>query len=344
MAEDHRVIQLDGWRGVSISLVLAAHLLPLGPSRFQLNLAAGYMGMSLFFALSGYLITTFLLRRPDVKSFLIRRLFRIVPLAWLVLVLLLPFSTLSLGTLAPSFFFYQNYEFSAITPYNGHFWSLCVEMHFYVGVALLVAAGGRRALWALPLAMLAITAYRFYAGAGATIETHRRIDEILAGATLALMCGESSRNFLLTLLRAVSPWLGPLLLVATSLPQTGPLNYLRPYAAALTVGTTLMQPEHWLSRRLGSPILRYVATVSYAVYVFHGPLRAGWFGEGSTAVKYLIKRPITLVLTFALAHLSTFYWEARWIALAKRLTTRSKKSSDLTTSAPSADSATAPGP
>jgi hypothetical protein len=40
---------LDGWRGISIMLVLAAHLLPLGPSFLQLNFTSGVIGMSIFF-------------------------------------------------------------------------------------------------------------------------------------------------------------------------------------------------------------------------------------------------------------------------------------------------------
>src|ERR1700728_347417 len=76
---------LDGWRGLSILAVLAAHLLPLGPSVWGLNAAAGVLGMALFFCLSGFLITNFLLRHSSVVDFLIRRLCRILPLAWLAL-------------------------------------------------------------------------------------------------------------------------------------------------------------------------------------------------------------------------------------------------------------------
>src|ERR1700720_3445780 len=56
--KDHGVPALDGLRAMSIILVLAAHLLPLGPKVLHLNSTAGPMGMSLFFALSGYLIVS----------------------------------------------------------------------------------------------------------------------------------------------------------------------------------------------------------------------------------------------------------------------------------------------
>ena len=49
----YRLPVLDGLRAIRILLVLAAHMLPLGPKLLQLNHTAGVMGMSLFFALIG---------------------------------------------------------------------------------------------------------------------------------------------------------------------------------------------------------------------------------------------------------------------------------------------------
>ena len=76
---------LDGWRGLSILLVLAAHLFPLGQKAWQFNYGVGILGMVLFFTLSGFLITSFLLKKQSIPGFLIRRFFRIIPLAWLYL-------------------------------------------------------------------------------------------------------------------------------------------------------------------------------------------------------------------------------------------------------------------
>ena len=66
----HRFAMLDGWRALSILLVLAAHLLPLGPKSLGLNDAVAPMGMALFFTLSGFLITRFLAaEHASVRSF-----------------------------------------------------------------------------------------------------------------------------------------------------------------------------------------------------------------------------------------------------------------------------------
>src|ERR1700759_971314 len=84
-----RLSVLDGWRALSITLVLCGHLLPLGPKSWRLNETFAPMGMALFFTLSGFLITRLLLS-TDVRSFLIRRFFRIIPLAWLTILIVLP--------------------------------------------------------------------------------------------------------------------------------------------------------------------------------------------------------------------------------------------------------------
>src|SRR5258708_33065560 len=84
--EDHGNPALDGLRALSICLVLAAHLLPLGPKALHLNSTAGPMGMSLFFALSGNLMVS-TLRSATIPGCIVRRLSRIAPLASLCMLL-----------------------------------------------------------------------------------------------------------------------------------------------------------------------------------------------------------------------------------------------------------------
>jgi peptidoglycan/LPS O-acetylase OafA/YrhL len=280
------------------------------------------MGMSLFFSLSGFLITSFMVRRPQVRPFLIRRLCRIVPLAWAFVVVTLLLFGADAEKWMTNLLFLLNYNTDQIEPYNSHFWSLCVEMHFYLFVAALVGMAGRRGLLVLPVVCMIVTGLRVYEGVTISIVTHFRVDEILAGAIVALLWYEMLPGRLSAPLRGVPPWIWLIVFVIVSNPYSGPAQFARPYCGALLVGSTLYQPDHWLVRPLANRLLRYLATVSYAVYVIHGPLRIGWFSEGSTAVRYLFKRPITFALTFLLAHLSTFYWEARWIELGRRLTRR----------------------
>jgi len=318
---DHsRLALLDGWRGISILCVLAAHMLPLGPSYWRVNEAAGAMGMALFFTLSGYLITMLLLREPRVRNFLIRRSCRILPLAvgYMVIGLLLTHGTLDAWI--ANLTFTLNYREQYIQPWNSPLWSLCVEIHFYLFVAVLVGLLGRRGLWLLPILAVAVTIGRIATGETSSIHTLERVDEILAGATLALALSDQVAGRSIRILQSVSPYVWLLLLIASASPLCGPIQYLRPYAAALLVGSTMAQGSCLLSRGLQARSLKYIATISYALYVIHPCVYRGWMDEGSTAVRYLLKRPISFLVLFCLAHLSTFYWEARWIALGKWLT------------------------
>lgn len=99
---------MDGWRALSILLVLAGHLLPLGPKSWNANWSAASTGMVLFFTLCGFLITRFLLARADVLDFLLRRSFRILPLAWLTMTVLTLVGGADLTTFLANFLFVAN--------------------------------------------------------------------------------------------------------------------------------------------------------------------------------------------------------------------------------------------
>lgn len=313
-----RFATLDGWRGISILCVLAAHLLPLGPKAWQLNATAGPMGMALFFTLSGLLITHFLLNHAGVGDFLIRRFFRIVPLAWLYLCVALLIGQASTESWLAHLLFYANWPPMQVGGSTAHLWSLCVEVQFYLGVALLVALLRQRGLLLLPLLCLAVTGYRAVHGVQIGIETLVRVDEILAGCVLALIFNHRLGERPLVLLRHAHPVLVlPLLLLACHL-DGGVMNYLRPYLAAMLIGATLAKPDTRLAGVLNHRALFYLAAISYALYVIHPLLAESWLGSGETLEKY-IKRPLLFVVLLALAHLSTFHFEHKWIALGKRL-------------------------
>ena len=307
---------LDGWRAISISLVLLGHLLPLGPKRFELNSAVAATGMVLFFTLSGFLITTFLLRRPDVPAFLIRRFCRIVPLAWLYCLIVLTIAGADGYTWAAHLLYYGNLPPFWLIPPTAHLWSLALEMQFYVATALLVLALGRRGLWLLPFLGITVTAVRIYTGTEISIVTWVRADEIFAGCTLALVWHRHPGPG-----RYTVPWPGIalllLLLLAAAHPRSGALNYTRPYLSAILVGVTLYSPGTSLVRLLRHRALAYLAKTSYALYVIHGGLTDTWLSSGGTIEKYA-KRPLYFLVLFLLAHLSTFYFENRWINLGKR--------------------------
>ena len=320
----HRFAMLDGWRALSILLVLAGHLLPVGPHGWRLNGPVAAMGMAIFFTLSGFLITRFLSAPgADVRVFIIRRFFRIVPLVWLAMAIALPLADASVEEWIANFLFYANLPPFHLVYTGSHLWSLCVEMQFYVGVALLVTIFGRRGLYALPVLCLAVTGLRIAADTYVSIVTWLRIDEILSGATLALAYGGWFGRWPMRILARISPYILLPLLLASCSGMAGPLDYARPYIAAAMVGASLANAPRLLAWIFETRWAGYVATVSYALYIIHGVLRMTWLGEGDGVEKYL-KRPLLFAATFALAHASTFWFEQPCIALAKRLTSRFK--------------------
>lgn len=310
---------LDGWRGISILFVLAGHLLPLGLSAWKMNEAIAATGMALFFILSGFLITNLLIRDQNIGSFLIRRFMRIIPLAWLVLSITLFLNNATVHQWASSIFFYANWPPMGLINGTSHFWSLCVEIQFYILIALLVFLLKKKSFWLLPLCGLCVTLYRAYHGVEVAINTYYRLDEILAGCTLALIHYKGSSSIKMYIGK-LNPIILLIALVCSAHPQFGLLNYLRPYIALLLVGSTLFSDqEKWCNRWLKSRFLFFVASISYALYIIHGGLMETWLAEGDTLEKY-IKRPLLICVTFILAYLSTKYYEQYWINLGKKLT------------------------
>ncbi|MXO86635.1 acyltransferase family protein [Altererythrobacter aurantiacus] len=325
-ASSHLAI-LDGWRALCILLVIAGHQLPLNAILPGANDAAGAGGMAIFFTLSGFLITRFLWQRPQVKPFLIRRVLRILPLAYLAMAILYfaEGADRSVSELIANLLFYMNLPPSQLMTGGAHLWSLAVEMQFYVAVALIAALAGKRGLYVLPILALCVTGARIAAGETTSIVTWHRVDEILAGATLALLYlgafGERAQRLFAKNNFYV---LAAFALVCTFFHET-PLAYARPYTVAAMVGITLYHAPRWLDRVFSSRPAAYIAKISYALYVFHVMLDHTWLGSGDVTEKYL-KRPLLFAATWAAAHLSTFYWEQRFIDLAKRWSTPAKRS------------------
>jgi peptidoglycan/LPS O-acetylase OafA/YrhL len=151
-----RLPSLDGWRAVSIIMVLGWHVAMASPNAekpFYAWLFDGMLGVRFFFTISGFLITWLLLQeaehsgRVDLQHFYIRRFLRILPVyftfIWVLwgLQLFTPFKETAMGWLG-MVTFTRNYANGTIA--SGHFWSLAVEEQFYlVWPGLLVLMGKR---------------------------------------------------------------------------------------------------------------------------------------------------------------------------------------------------------
>ena len=315
-----RIPELDGIRAISILLVLATHLLPLGPAQFQINFMTGLMGMSLFFCLSGFLITRMLFENLDVRTFLIRRFARIYPLLIVYAVLVAGIAMDRWDATAGILFGYINYDDSILFRGTSHLWSICVELHFYLAIALAVLLMGRRGFWLVPLVPLAALGLHVSTGTYVSIRTHMRVGEILSGSILALIWLHQDHPWVMAFRRVVTLGFLPLVLAwLTSCHEIGgSVQYLRPYLAMSVVGAVIFMAEGRIRSFCRNGSLRYIAGISYALYVWHPMTALGWLGTGGDWERYLIKRPISFALTFVLAHVSTNTGEAYFIRLVRR--------------------------
>jgi peptidoglycan/LPS O-acetylase OafA/YrhL len=316
-----RIPALDGLRAVAIAAVMLSHgfLMPGAPNRSAraIGYLAGHLGglgVALFFAISGFLITTMLLEDQNLRGFYIRRAFRILPPAYLYLIVVAIAEPLRRGELASAAFFYSNY-WADRSWYTAHFWSLSMEEHFYLlWPLLLVCLGVRRALIAASI-LIAITAlWRPWSLAyiqlpyPALQRTDMRLDAFLFAATLAILLRGPYRTHLLRVLTVA--WfriLSGLILLATwtwalagSAPATGTL------IESALLPAILVSLVHWprsaVFRVLESALLRWMGRISYGLYLwqqlFLAPpaeaflTRVALTFAAATASYYLMERPL----------------------------------------------------
>jgi peptidoglycan/LPS O-acetylase OafA/YrhL len=141
----NRIGALDGWRGVAILFVIVDHLGESSHGVLHAATRVGASGVGLFFALSGFLITSLLLSedakngRVSLSGFYQRRAFRILPpvLAFLGVLISLRLAgmlEITKEQVLSTIFLFRNYIPTdwKIGWYTGHMWSLMVEEHFYL--------------------------------------------------------------------------------------------------------------------------------------------------------------------------------------------------------------------
>ncbi len=307
---------LDGLRGLAILLVIPHNLgafdsrlpyewLPAAVSHI------GWIGVQIFFVLSGFLITGQLLEargsRNFLSSFFGRRALRILPVYYLSLIVALVIVP-ALFELPPDvlathsqqvwlWLFLNNWT----QPFFGevhefpHYWSLAVEEQFYLvwPFVIMVAGGGRRLLTICAVAAVVALVARAMAmaadlPANATyMWTICRMDALTTGAAAAVLARDHAGLLASRAMVSFLWWSALALLAATTLvthtfdlnsPVTVLVGY--PLLALVTAAVILVCLERRgslfpdLARSaLSLPLLRSVGRYSYAMYIAHKPLQ-----------------------------------------------------------------------
>ncbi|UAJ80063.1 acyltransferase [Leifsonia sp. ZF2019] len=299
----HRV-EITALRVFAIGAVVTYHYWPEA-------LPGGFVGVDVFFVISGFLITTHLLRQIDaegrinLRSFWMRRAARLLPSALTVIAVVAVLTPILVPVAdrhqtavqqVSSLFFVQNWALvfqsvdylTAGAPPTAleHFWSLSTEEQFYVILplvfcAVIAAAGIVRVsrgrlfllLGALAGASFALSVVLSVTDpAGAYFNTGVRVWEFLAGAALCFLPRPNTR---------LGPWLavsGAALLVLSVLFITPSMAFPGWVALAPVSGATLFIAAG--ARSLGPALTKvcsnrvagYVAIRSYAIYLWHWPV------------------------------------------------------------------------
>jgi peptidoglycan/LPS O-acetylase OafA/YrhL len=283
---------LDGLRGIAVLIVLVGH----GPIPFL----GGGPGVTMFFTLSGFLITALLLQerrgtgRVDLGRFYARRALRLLPALAVCLVVVaialtmldteltgVWYAALYVANLAPAL--------GAKLPYLSHTWSLSLEEQFYVvwPLTLLLLASTRRR-WAVVAAVTAgivgCALLRVLVDPDALVTQRQavhvgfyalwRADALLVGCLLALLLRPA-----LQLSRSLVGWAGALGMVTVlvaSVQARSDLYYslwitVVPLATAAIL-LWVLPGDTAVARAMSWRPLRYTGRISYGLYLWHFPI------------------------------------------------------------------------
>jgi peptidoglycan/LPS O-acetylase OafA/YrhL len=290
-------------RAIAVLAVVVNHFWPNA-------LTGGYIGVDVFFVISGYLITSHLGReiartgKIQLGTFYARRIRRLLPAAFLVLAVtvlvagaLLPYPrwTATAWETFASAFYWENWLLAAKSVnYSAaneaasvvqHYWSLSVEEQFYLFWPLiligLVALGGNRR-WLVPgvaglgvLSLIFSVVFTALSPSAAYFNTFVRVWEFALGAVVALM---ASKLVLPRIAAEVASGVGLAMIIVPAFVY----DHTTPFPGALalnpTVGTALvivsgLRPgAQWHTVVTASRPVQFVGNISYSLYLWHWPI------------------------------------------------------------------------
>ncbi len=307
---------LDGFRGLAVLLVFVSHILfevfSDVPFLNALLFNSGYFGVSLFFVLSGFLVSSpfvkhILLQAPEVsiKKFYTNRLLRVLPLFYITSAVFFLIHIRSEANTTPYFNAIPYYAlviqnlFATVNIVNPPTWSVSVELHFYIFLGILffvVKTWTEKKLWlSLFIILLATLAYKVVAYC-LILKGGNYRDLIYANSLGNLdqfIIGILSGVLFYRKKEAVSPSLlkfFPLIGLAILLPlalylfqQYQDKNYSTDFVAVvpssifLALGWSLLLLNsirtNSITARIGAfPLLRFYGRISYSLYLLHLPI------------------------------------------------------------------------
>lgn len=348
--------QLDGIRALAALMVMFSHFHPYwGTGRLAVLKVnpgiIGHLGVSLFFVLSGFLITKILLlskERPHYfRNFYVRRTLRIFPLYYGFLVFTYFVYPLIVNEAVPPFsaqvyywFYVQDFSQTFGWPGRGPemFWSLAVEEHFYLVWPLLVYYTPKKHFVKLALVIVGVSVLTRiileYNHHEVYYFTFSRLDELAAGGLLAhfgfgtadrrkaQICAWVFGGSLIASVVLFALFSGdhaPVIQVVKFVLMAATLGAVVGYVLSVKMGVMV-------NRILSVRFLRYTGKVSYGLYVYHAMvffLFHRYVHIGLPLVNFVI----CFVLAYVVAGLSYRYFETPFLRLKDRWSAGAEKPS-----------------
>ena len=321
----------------------------LGPAVDHALSRNGWIGVNLFFTLSGFIITRLLLReelqygRIDWSAFWVRRILRIWPLYYLIFLigfLGLPFTDrihgIGLSSHQMPWFglFLGNWSMIHFGPIGSDIlsilWSVCVEEQFYIFIPMVIAILGTRGRWIFAISGILIAILQRISLARSGVEQYQitynsmaQMDSILAGVLLALALNhEPIRNTIVHLTKKYLVWLIlPVSLFLITRNHLGHEIVLRqvvdPVAIWLVAVVWIMvaaagSPR--FSKILSWPAFVGAGKISYGLYMWHEILLS-LFGSGFITLAAVV---LTAWLSYEFLEKPVLRYKRRWSRVESR--------------------------
>jgi peptidoglycan/LPS O-acetylase OafA/YrhL len=332
-----RISSLDGLRAISIVFVFFGHIdgtLHASPLFHWLPFAD--FGVRVFFVLSGFLITSLLLKELEVtqkislKNFYMRRIFRIFPASYTYILIVFIFAEfhlifLNAHDILHAVTYTSNY-YNGRSWYVGHLWSLSVEEQFYLLWPLMLGLSGRRrgmiiaALVCLFVPVIRMTEFHYILasreGMGAWFETAAdslAIGCLLAGTRNWLSRQSAYMKFLSSRLFVIVP-----ILILSMNYWHLHLRYkysiiwpIMNLGIALSIDWCIRFPDNAMGRFLNWRPVAFVGVLSYSLYLWQQPFL------NRNVNSLLTSFPVNVAFAFCAALASYYLVEKPFLKLKK---------------------------
>lgn len=350
MKSDNRYVPfLDGFRGYAILLVIIGHF-------YRDIIKIAQFGVTLFFFVSGFLITKLLIYEYDkantvhLKEFYLRRFFRLYPaLLFMLLISVVVILTygypLIITDILAGIFYFTNYflvYFKPVLPaenyplVSGVLWSLSVEEHFYLlfPFLFLLLFGKKNGIFSIVLLVLLflflivkILVFTQVPYSDATriiyFTTHCRVDSILFGCLAAIwMYSGSSQRYMDALKSKAIAIVALIVLLLTELMPfpffQNTLKYTLEGICFLLIipGFQFREQNGWMRRIVENKVMTYVGKLSYSLYLFHWVARA--IVNLYIPQKGIYWYVLGIAMTIVLSLISFYYVEKPFLAIRRK--------------------------